>query len=83
MSETECSASCPYVEVGRNAFSRYTQVHIENDPHDPRSTPVVVQSYDLTALIEELVEVRDRLVAQGEKVAWSEDADGLGNCGPI
>lgn len=75
MSET--SATCPYV------LDRGRHVTITNDPNDPRGSYVSMELYDLDAFIDEITKVRDKVRARGIKTAWSSDADGRGNCGPV
>jgi hypothetical protein len=74
---TEMSATCPHVEV------RGDGVLIANDRYDPRGDRVHVEHYDLDAFIGAIIAARERVKSAGHETAWSHNADGHGNCGPV
>lgn len=74
---SDMSATCPGVVI------RGDSVRIAECYSDPRADCVSIEAYDLDAFVDAVIAARDKLREAGHLTAWSRDADGMGNCGPI
>jgi hypothetical protein len=75
----DTSASCP--EIRRRNWDQ--AVAISDDFNDPSGGRVRIEHYDLDSFIEQMITLRNTMHNDGVMTAWSQDADGQGNCGPI